>query len=315
MPNPLSKLVNPRYPATALGFEKGVATMVQLERGRGGASSLRRAATMALPESLIRPSFEESNVSDLAELSAALRDLAASAGLLQQKRWSVALPESASRTLILTLESAPSSRAELEEVLTWKMERGFGVPLAELSISRERLPADAQGRDRYLVVATPTAVLAEYEHALHSLGWRAGLIVPRHIGEGQWLTHNGAAGDALLLSSSESAFTAVVFRGKQPLIVRTVICDAEECEDELHRLLLFYRDRRGGDREQPAQLSRMLIVGDLITKERAGEIVGETLGASLRPLAAADLGLQLASRELDFDSIAAPAGLATLSWQ
>jgi len=289
--------------------------MVQLERGRGGASSLRRAATIALPESLIRPSFEESNISDPAELSAALRDLAASAGLLQQKRWSVALPESASRTLILTLESAPSSRAELEEVLTWKMERGFGVPLAELSISRERLPADAQGRDRYLVVATPTAVLAEYEHALHSLGWRAGLIVPRHIGEGQWLTHNGAAGDALLLSSSESAFTAVVFRGKQPLIVRTVICDAEECEDELHRLLLFYRDRRGGDREQPAQLSRMLIVGDLITKERAGEIVGETLGANLRPLAAADLGLQLASRELNFDSIAAPAGLATLSWQ
>jgi Tfp pilus assembly PilM family ATPase len=315
MPNPLSKLVNPRYPSTALGFEKGVATMVQLERGRGGASSLRRAATIALPESLIRPSFEESNISDPAELSAALRDLAASAGLLQQKRWSVALPESASRTLILTLESAPSSRAELEEVLTWKMERGFGVPLAELSISRERLPADAQGRDRYLVVATPTAVLAEYEHALHSLGWRAGLIVPRHIGEGQWLTHNGAAGDALLLSSSESAFTAVVFRGKQPLIVRTVICDAEECEDELHRLLLFYRDRRGGDREQPAQLSRMLIVGDLITKERAGEIVGETLGANLRPLAAADLGLQLASRELNFDSIAAPAGLATLSWQ
>jgi len=97
------------------------------------------------------------------------------------------------------------------------MERGFGVPLAELSISRERLPADAQGRDRYLVVATPTAVLAEYEHALHSLGWRAGLIVPRHIGEGQWLTQNGAAGDALLLSSSESAFTAVVFRGKQRL--------------------------------------------------------------------------------------------------
>ncbi|HEY6233345.1 MAG TPA: hypothetical protein VIW64_18925, partial [Pyrinomonadaceae bacterium] len=124
MPNPLSKLVNPRYPSTALGFEKGIATMVQLERGRGGASTLRRAATIALPESLIRPSFDESNISNPAELTAALRDLATSAGLLQQKRWSVSLPENASRTLILTLESAPASRAELEEVLTWKMERG-----------------------------------------------------------------------------------------------------------------------------------------------------------------------------------------------
>ncbi|HUS12768.1 MAG TPA: hypothetical protein VMZ30_20025 [Pyrinomonadaceae bacterium] len=315
MANAISKLVNPRYPATALGFEKGIATMVQLERGRGGVSNLRRAATVVMPESLIRPSFEESNISDPRELTAALRDLATSAGLLQQKKWSVALPDAASRTLILMLESAPGSRAELEEVLTWKMERGFGVPLDELSISRERLQADAQGRDRYLVVATPAAILSEYESTIHALGWRAGLIVPRHIGEGQWLTTNGAAGDSLLLSSSEKAFTAVVFRGKQPLIVRTVVCDTHECEDELHRLLLFYRDRRSGESEQPAQLSRMLIVGDLITKDRAGEIVGETLGTNLRPLDAHDLGLQLSTRELSFDAIAAPAGLATLSWQ
>ena len=315
MPNPLAKLINPRYPATAIGFEKGIATMVQLERGRGGSSSLKRAATVALPESLIRPSFDEPNISDPAELCAALRDLATSAGLLQQKRWSVALPDAASRTLILTLESTPASRAELEEVLTWKMERGFGTPLDELSISRERLPADPQGKDRYLVVATPAAVLSEYESVLQSLGWRAGLIVPRHIGEGQWLTQNGSGGDALLLSSSEKGFTAVVFRGKQPLIVRTVACEPNECEDELFRLLLFYRDRRGGESEQLGQLARMLIVGKLLSKDRAGEIVSETLGTNLRPLDAADLGLQLVTRELSFDAIAAPAGLATLSWQ
>lgn len=315
MPNPLAKLVNPRYPATALGFEKGIATMVQLERGRGGSASLKRGATVALPETLIRPSFDEPNISNPRELVAALKELATSAGLLQQKRWSVALPDAASRTLILTLESPAASRAELEEVLTWKMERGFGTPLGELSISRERLPADPQGRDRYLAVATPTAVLAEYEGVMHALGWRAGLIVPRHIGEGQWLTLNGAGGDSLLLSSSEGGFTAVVFRGKQPLIVRTVACDPQECEDELFRLLLFYRDRRGGDSEQPGQLSRMLIVGKLLSKDRACEIVTETLGSNLHSLNPADLGLQLVTRELSFDAIAAPSGLATLSWR
>ncbi|MDQ2974007.1 MAG: hypothetical protein M3R69_01195, partial [Acidobacteriota bacterium] len=92
MSNVFSKLINPWYPSTALGFEKGLATMVQLERGRRGASSLRRAATVALPESLIRPSFDEANISDPAEMKAALTELARSAGLLQQKRWSVALP-------------------------------------------------------------------------------------------------------------------------------------------------------------------------------------------------------------------------------
>lgn len=315
MPNPLSKLINPWYPATAVGFEKGLATMVQLERGRGSTSSLRRAATVALPESLIKPSFDEPNISDPRELTAALKDLANSAGLLQQKRWSVALPDAASRTLILTLESQPASQAELKEVLTWKMERGFGASVADLVIARDRLAADAQGRDRYLVIATRASILAEYESALHSLGWRAGLIVPRHIGEGQWLTTNGSPGDGLLLSSSEQGFTAVVFRGKQPLIIRSVTCEPNECEDELYRLLLFYRDRRGGEAEKGQGLSRVLVVGDLLDKARVSAIVNETLGADLRSLNAADLGLQLATRELSFDAIAAPAGLATLSWQ
>jgi hypothetical protein len=196
------------------------------------------------------------------------------------------------------------------------MERGFAFSLDELAISRERLSADQQGRERYLVVATHSAILQEYEDLLHSLGWRAGLILPRHIGEGQWLTLNGSKGDALLLSSSEHGFTAVVFRGKQPLIIRTVVCDPDECEDELYRLLLFYRDRRGGDTERMGQtLSRLLIVGETLSKDKACAIVNETLGADLRALNADDLGLHLSTRELKFDAIAAPAGLATFSWQ
>jgi len=79
--------------------------------------------------------------------------------------------------------------------------------------------------------------------------------------------------------------------------------------------LLFYRDRRGGESEQVGQLARMLVVGNLLSKARACELVSETLGTTLRSLDAADLGLQLLTRELSFDAIAAPAGLATLSWQ
>jgi hypothetical protein len=56
------------------------------------------------------------------------------------------------------------------------------------------------------------------------------------------------------------------------------------------------------------------VLGEGITRERAGEIVNETTGDDLRPLEAQDLGLQLPSRDFSFDSIAAPAGLATLSW-
>ncbi|MFZ0060529.1 MAG: hypothetical protein WAL47_00665 [Pyrinomonadaceae bacterium] len=309
----LSKLLHPWYPATALGLERGLASVVELER-RGKAGSLRRAATVKLPESLLTPSFEELNIEDHTELAAALRELVTSAGLSKQKRWSVSLPEATARTLILTLESNSGSGSELEEVLRWKMDRGFGVPLDDLSISRECLAKDSQGRDRYLAVATRLAVLAEYEHLFGMLGWRAGLVLPRHIGESQWLTRNGFTGDSLLLSSTAKGFTAIVFRDKQPLIFRSIDCDPDEREDELYRLLLFYRDRRATESEFDQPLSRYLVTGDGFDKARANEIINETIGGDLRPLDAEDLGLRLPGSGLDFDAIAAPAGLATLSW-
>lgn len=310
----LAKLIHPWYPATALGLEKGLASVVELER-RGNVGNLRRAATVQLPESLISPSFEDSNIEDHTDLAAALRELTASAGLLKQKRWSVSLPEATARTLILTLEVDAGSGSELEEVLRWKMDRGFGIPLEELSISRERLIRDSQGRDRYLVIATRLAVLAEYEHLFGMLGWRAGLVLPRHIGESQWLTRNGFQGDSFLLSSTDEGFTAVVFRDKQPLIFRSIECDPDEREDELYRLLLFYRDRRAAEAEIEQPLSRFMITGEGFDKTRASEIVNETTGGELRPLDASDLGLNLPSSGLNFDTIAAPAGLATLSWR
>ena len=293
----------------------GVASVVQLERVKGALCKLRRAATFNIAESLVRPSFDDRNIDDVGQLAAVLKELATSAGLLKQKRWSLSLPEATARTLVLTIEGQTQSSSELQEVLRWKIERGFGGALEELLVSKDKLQRDSQGRDRYLVIAVKRAVLAEYEAVLDSLGWRAGLILPRHLGEAQWLIRNGAAvGDSLLLSGSSHGFTGVIFRDKHPLIVRTVKCTEEEFEDEFYRLLLFYRDRSAPESGNEQGLSRLMVIGDGITKERAGEIVNETNGSDLRPLDAEELGLQLPSRDFSFDSIAAPAGLATLSW-
>ena len=314
MPNLISRIIDPWYPATAIGLEKGIASVVQLERVKSSTCKLRRAATFNIDESLVRPSFDEINIQNPAQLGAVLSDLAASAGLLRQKRWSLSLPEATARTLVLTMESQSQSASELQDVLRWKIERGFGATLEELSISKERLQKDAQGRDRYLVIAVRKAILAEYEAVLQSLGWRAGLIMPRHLGEAQWLMRNGAAGDSLLLSGSSQGFTGVIFRDKHLLFVRTVECAEDEFEDEFYRLLLFYRDRSTPEEGNSPGLMRLMVIGEGITKQRAGEIVNETTGGDLRPLQAEDLGLQLPSREFSFDSIAAPAGLATMSW-
>jgi hypothetical protein len=311
-----NKLVRPRFPSAALGLESGNASVVYLEQRRRDGFSIKRAATASLPESLIRPSFDDINITDANALVLLLSEVALSAGLGKQRKWSVTLPEASTRATILTLESAPASRSELEDVLRWKYERSFGAPPEELRVSRERLPSDAQGRQRYLAAGIRLSVLAEYESVFDALGWRAGLILPRHQGEARWIT-NGAPGDALLISSHAEGFTALLLRDKQPVIARSVLCEAEDRDDELYRLLLFYRDRilSAADAAGAAlPLDRLLVVGEGFDKAHVSEIVNETLEVHLRALGPVEVGLALPSKELSFDAIAAPAGLATLAW-
>ena len=309
----LAKLLQPRFPSCAVGIEKESASVVQLERARGG-FVVKRAASIDLSADSVRPSFDQSNIEDPSDLAAALSDLATSAGLLRQRKWSVALPETSARAAVLTLEGATGSRRELEEVLAWKIERTFGCPLSEMRLAREQLTPNAQRQTRYLVTAVRLSVLAEYEAVFAALGWQAGLISPRHAGEEQWL-RNGNRGDGLLLTAHDEGFTAVLMRDNRPITLRSVLCERAECDDELHRVLLFYRERSGGNPDADgAVVDRLLVVGDSLDKKRVVEIAQETLGVNLRPLNAADVGLALPAGDLAFDMIAAPAGLARLAW-
>jgi Tfp pilus assembly PilM family ATPase len=327
--NPFQRLISPRLPQAAVGLSGEAASVVHLER-RGGGLAVRSAGLLPLPAGLVRPSFDEQNVSDGAELTGALTELLTSAGQMRRKRWSVALPEAATRTSILTMETAPASRAEGEEMLRWKTERALGAPLDELRVSRERLRRDAQGRERHLVTAVRLAVLAEYEQVFAALGWNTGLILPRHMGEAWWLMRDGggqasARADSLLVSSHAEGFTAVVLRAGSPLYVRGVICEREDRADELYRFLLFYRDRTApqpaeGEAEAPAPplygegIGRLLVAGTGLDEAQAHAIVEETLSAVPRAVQPADLRLTFPAAGIDFRQIAAPAGLAALAW-
>jgi hypothetical protein len=316
--NPLAKLVRPRFPAAAVGLTGASIALVSLDRRRDS-FTVKRAGLAPLPEGLITPGFDESNVADVAELAGALQSLAETTGLARRRRWSVALPEAATRTAILTLESASASRSETEEMLRWKIERTFGASEQELRVSRERLGADAQGRARYLACAVRLSILAEYEQTFAALGWRAGLLLPRHLGEEQWLLRARAASDSLLVSSHAEGFTAALLRGTQPLLVRSITCEPEDRADELYRFLLFCRDRLLStapdvDDTAASSIERMLVAGQGIEEAQAAQIVEETLHARPLLLRAEDVRLALPSDELSFTQLAAPAGLASLAF-
>ena len=308
-----SALTQPHFPKAALGIEKNAVTAVALQGNGRRQFGIKQAATVALPAGVIEPSFLTANILAPGEFASCLREVVEIAGLLNQKRWSIALPSNTARAAILALETEPASRSEAEEILDWKAEQNFGAPAAELRISMQKISPDKNGRSRYFATAVKLAVIDEFELHFESMGWKTGLILPRAIGEANWLMDRNDGHDSLLISSNSDGFTALLLRGTEPAVVRSVTCTADEIDDEIYRLLMFYNDRFGGAGGN-GMLDRLLVVGSEFVPARIQSIASEALGRTLGVLTSDDVGLSLPGEALSFNDLAAPAGLAALGF-
>lgn len=305
-----SSFTKPSYPNAALGIEADGLSAVSLSGGRRR-YSIKQAASVELPVGVVTPSFFDKNISDDREFASCLREVVEVAGLLGQKRWSVALPSSTARTAILAIETEPASKAEAEEVLDWKAEQSFGVPAAQLRLARQKISPDKDGRSRYFTTAVRLAVIDEYETHFDAMGWKVGLIMPRAVGEANWLMGRQDVGDSLLISGNSDGFTALLLRGNEPTVVRSVTCRPAEVEDEIYRLVMFYNDRFGGA-TSTSTLERLLVVGKCLIPAKIQAIASEALGRNLSVLSHDEVGLALPGGGFSFDDLAAPAGLAAL---
>jgi len=309
----LESLTQPNYPKAALGLEQQSLTALALQKEGRGRFGIRQAATIDLPVHLLTPSFTEQNIASQNEMIVLLEEVITNAGLRKQKRWSVSLPSNTARTAILTLDSEPVSKEELTEILDWKSEQTFGAPSGDLRISRRKIKADASGKARYFATAVKLSVIDEYETLFETLGWHAGLIMPRAVSEANWLVDAKSKNDSLLISSQTDGFTALLLRGDEPTVVRSVTCADSERDDEIFRLLMFYRDRFGED-SSDNYLEKLLVIGKDFAPAKLKDIAAEALGRTLNILLPEDVGLSMPVQTLRFDDVAAPAGLATLGW-
>ncbi len=307
----LSRITRPQYPNAALGIESYGLSVVALKKAGWGQYTIKQAGSIELPPGLITPSFLDQNISNDGEFASYLREVVEIAGLLKQKRWSIALPSSSARTAILTLESQPSSKKEAEEVINWKAEQTFGSPAAELRIAKQKISPGSDGKTRYFATAVRLSVIDEYESHILNMRWKAGLILPRAVGEANWLMNRREPNDSLLISGNSDGFTALLLRGSDPAVVRSVTCTPKEIDDEIYRLLMFYNDRFGGGQGNGI-LERLLVIGKTLFPAKVQEIASEALGKDLKVLSHEEVGLNLPGGDFNFNDIAAPAGLASL---
>jgi hypothetical protein len=301
----------PAAPTTSAGFIDDSFVVVDLRRARRGFAMASSAVTQ-LPPGVVTPSFDELNILDSDELVEIIRQTAEAAGLMRRKKWSVALPDTAARSFVVPLESKPGSRAELNEVLAWKIERLVALPATDLRISRQRISPLA-GQERYVITVAREEVIGQYEEAFERVGWTTGLMLPRHLGEAQWLAWEKSPGDKLLVSANRHGFTSLVMRNGEPLLVRSYQCEPETTADELHRFALYYRDRLAPT-TATGSLTAMLVLGQIDIDE-AQRAVSDATESEPRAMRATEFGLDFSGDTIRFEHLAGAAGLATLAWQ
>jgi len=304
-------LTAPDLPRTALSISESHLAIVTLRRNRGEFEP-RNLGVLRLPDGLVRADFTGPNVSDEAALREHLTKTATQAGITRPRSLSVALPAGSARSQIISMEAVPETRAELAQLLEWKIERAFGQKSSDLRTGSTVLRDSSGGRSHWLITAIHSRVLEQYERIFKELRWSVGLIVPQHLGEAQWLIRQKSTDDQIVVSVNERGFETVIVRGTEPILVREVECSEQEREDEFYRLVIFYRDRLVPENE-PITLNRLLTVGTVSEQRRFREVLSSALENHTVALDPQQIGLKV-DPNAPFNHFAAAGGLATMAW-
>lgn len=166
------------------------------------------------------PSVVTPRVANADALAAPLRRLR-DEGKIGDRAW-VLLPDSWFRMNIVEVDELPSKQEEAEDVVRWSIRRT--LPLAPDSLRIAWIPLSRNGdRRRVLVLSAIEESLAAIEGALRKGGIDTAGI--ESIGLNLWNTitdrEPASATDRMLIHVRRDEFTTAVFRGAEPLFLRS----------------------------------------------------------------------------------------------
>lgn len=218
-----------------------------------------------------------------AALAETLRRLRAETG-----RWdkvSVLLPDAWFRMNILELPSLPDRSADALEVVRWSLKRTLPVPPDQLRVAFSVLSRE-NGGARVLVLSALDATLTAIERVFDAAGLDVVLIEP--VGLNIWnaisVHETDHAGDRIFFYLRDSDFTTAVFRGTQPLFLRSRNLSADRTiEQEIRLSASYLRDALSVD-----TFSRCYVAGPHgaeVLSTLAGEFNAQVRNVSLRDFA------------------------------
>jgi type IV pilus assembly protein PilM len=227
------------YPPDVLVLDTESLLHARMGRGAKGARVTHvknyRLAGNTFASAVVTP--ELVNEQALAET---LRRLRSESG--KWDRASLLLPDSWFRINILELPSLPDRAAEAMEMVRWSLKRTIPIAPEDLRVAYEVLSRD-MGKVKVLVISAVEKTLAAIERVFTDAGLEVILIEP--VGLNIWNAIAvrepvTATGDRVFLYVRSTDFTTAVFRGSQPLFIRSRNLSGERTLQQEIRLSASY---------------------------------------------------------------------------
>jgi type IV pilus assembly protein PilM len=177
---------------------------------------------------------------------------------------SVLVPDSWFRMNLLELPSLPDKPAEALEVLRWSLKRTLPIPPEELRMAKEVLGQTSNGV-KVIVLSAREKTLAAIERVFGAAGLEVVLI--ESVGLNIWnaitVREVPTTSDRLFLFVRDRDFTTAVFRGNQPLFLRSRNLNAERTLGQEVRLSASYlRESLGSE-----VFENCYVAGDVVDDE------------------------------------------------
>ncbi|HJQ38370.1 MAG TPA: hypothetical protein VKB93_14630 [Thermoanaerobaculia bacterium] len=201
------------------------------------------AKAYRLAENTFTPAMVTPTLANESSLAEALRRLKNETG--KWERVSLLLPDSWFRINIMDLPSLPKTlNGEAMEMVRWSLKRTLPIPPEQLRVSYSVLSRTGQAA-KVLALSALDSTLGAIERVFRAAGFDIILIEP--VGLNIWnaitVREGDTTADRLFVYVRDEDFTTAVFRGGQPLFIRSRNLNGDRTlEQELRLSASYLRD-------------------------------------------------------------------------
>ncbi len=283
------------FPPDVLVIDTDAIVHARFGRGKTNPRLVQTKA-YRLAAGTFAPAMVTPNLANEAALAETLRRMRNETG-----RWdkvSLLLPDSWFRINIVDLPSLPAKESDADDVVRWSLKRTLPIPPEQLRVTYTVLSRTPDGGAKVLVLSALEATLGAIEKTLNATGLEAVLVEPVGLNIWNAITVREAetTEDRLFMYVRDTDFTTAVFRGSQPLFIRSRNISAERTVEQEIRLSANYLR----DSLEVASFAQCYVAGS------GGAAVHETLASEfntqVRAIALRDFVEDAPSDTLDLDA-------------